>query len=125
MGTLQNILDINQFNSLMREGKKSPHASYSWWDDCIYSVKLSIFQDKTTTRDNLRDKAISYAQNYLALCPEASFIQDNSLMEEIADKIEDDLKDVTFDQRPPAYVAAQISRNTIPEQPENRFIRLR
>ena len=44
-------------------------------------------------------------------------------MKEIADKVESDLKEASFDQRPPAFVVAQKERNKIPEDPEKKFIR--
>ena len=45
-------------------------------------------------------------------------------MKEIADKVEHDLKDVCFDQRPPASVVAQNARQSLPEDPEEGFIKL-
>ena len=43
----------------------------------------------------------------------------------VADKVESELRDVCFDQRPPASVVAQNARLSIPEDPERRFIKLR
>ena len=56
MRSLQNILDIDQFSSLISEGR-SAYSSLPWWDDCISPVKLQLFTDKTTSHDNLRQKA--------------------------------------------------------------------
>lgn len=125
MNALQNILDIYQFTSLMNEGKKDPRTPCPWWDDCIRSIIQSVHQDQTTTKDNLRDKALSYAMNYLALCPEASHIKNDQLFDEIADEIVEKLKDDDFDQRPPANIVAQQRRSEIPQDPEERFIKLR
>ena len=124
MGPLQNILDIAQFTSLMSEGKCS-HSSLPWWDDCINRVKLQVLMDRNTSRDNLREKAKNYASNYIAMQTEVSFIQKDWFLDEIADEVEKDLKNVTFDQRPPASVVAQMARASIPEDPEERFIKLR
>ena len=43
---------------------------------------------------------------------------------ELADKIEDDLKDYSFFQQPQAALIAQRERGKIPEDPEKRFIKL-
>ena len=124
MRPLENILDLYQF-TLMSEGKKDPHSSCAWWDDCIYQVKLQVLTDRTTSRDNLREKAKSYASNYFAYQPEASYLKIDTLIDEIADEVEKAFQDVSFDQRPPASVIAQKDRQKIPEDPEKRFIRLR
>ena len=123
MRPLQNIITIEQF-VLMGEGKKE-HSFLPWWDDCIHHVKLQILTDRTTSRDNLREKAKSYASNYIAIQTEVSFILKDRFLEDIADEVEQDLKDVSFDQRPPASVVAQNARASIPEDPEKRFIKLR
>ena len=120
----QNILDIYQFSSLISEGKCS-HSSLPWWNDCIHHVKSQVLADRTTSHDNLREKAKNYASNYIAMQPEVSFIQKDWFLEDIADEVEKDLKNVTFDQRPPASAVAQNARASIPEDPEKRFIKLR
>lgn len=124
MRTLQHILDINQFVLFIKEGKKSTHSSCPWWDECISSVESSIYADRTTTKDNLREKAKSYANNFILMQPENSDIDRDRFVEEIADEIEENLKDYKFDQRPPASVVAQIARTQIPMRPEERFIKL-
>ena len=122
---LQNLLDINEFTAMMSEGKKSPRSSYLWFEDCVAQVILWICQDRTTTNDDLREKAENYARNYLAIHPELSSISRDDLVREIADDVEQTLQNKNFDQRPPASVLAQDERNKIPEDPEKRFIRLR
>ncbi|MBO7618676.1 MAG: hypothetical protein J6T22_15935 [Bacteroidales bacterium] len=124
MRQLQNILDLSQFSSLVSEGKKE-HSSLPWWDDCIHHVELQILSDRTTTPDNLREKAKNYASNYIAMQPEASFILKDWFLDDLADEVEKELKNVSFDQRPPASVVAQTARASIPEDPEKRFIKLR
>jgi len=125
MKHLQNILDLSQFSDLMSEGKKYPHSSLPWWYDCISSVEYSLITDRTTTDDKLREKAKTYAINYLLLQPEAAYLDKKSLVDEIADKIEDVFKHKNFDQRPLASVVAQKARQSIPENPENRYIKLK
>lgn len=120
----QNILEFSVFSSLVSEGKCS-YSSLPWWDDCVGLVKLQVLNDRTTSRDNLREKAKNYASNYIALQTEVSFIQKDLFLEDVADEVEKKLKDASFDQRPPAYVSAQNARLSIPEDPENKFIRLR
>ena len=122
MKFLQNILDYSCFTSL-REGKNDS-SSMPWWDDCIRYVKVQVLTDRTTSRENLREKVKSYASNYIAMQTETSFIQIDSFLDDIADVVEKDLEKVTFDQRPPASVVAQTARMSIPEDPEERFIRL-
>lgn len=124
MRQLQNILDLSQFSSLVSEGKKE-HSSLPWWDDCIHHVELQILSDRTTTPDNFREKAKNYASNYIAMQPEVSFTLKDWFLDDIADEVERDLQDVTFDQRPPANAMAQTARVSIPEDPEKRFIKLR
>ena len=121
---LQNILDINQFTTMMSEGKKSPRSSYLWFEDCVAQVILWICQDRTTTKDDLREKAENYARNYLAIHPELSSINRDDLVREVADDVETALKNKSFDPRPPASVIAQKDRQKIPEDPEKRFIKL-
>ena len=123
MRPLVNIISIEQFTQ-MREGNSISFARSPWWTDCINQVELRICQDHTTTKDNLYDKAMSYARNYLCTIPELPSADKDSVVKEIADKVEDDLKDVSFDQRPPASVVAQKERDKIPEDPEKKFIRL-
>ena len=124
MRPLQNIVDLSLFSSFVSEGKCS-HSSLPWWDDCIYHVELQVLTDRTTSRDNLREKAKNYASNYIAMQTEVSFIQKDWFLEDVADEVEKDLKNVTFDQRPPASAVAQNARASIPEDPEKRFIKLR
>lgn len=124
MRQLKNILDLEHF-TLMREGKKISRSSCAWWDNCISTVTSQVLADKTTSRDNLRQKIKDYASNYIAYQSEVSYIQKDAYLDDIADEVEKDLEDVQFDQRPPASVVAQMARKTIPEQPENKFIRLR
>ena len=124
MRLLQNILDLSQLTYLMSEGKKA-YTSLPWWNDCIHNVKRQVLSDRTTSQDNLREKAKNYASNYIAMQTEASFIQKDWFLDEIADEIERDLENVTFDRRPPASVVAQTARASIPEDPEKRFIKLR
>ena len=107
----------------MGEGKKAPHSS--GWYDCLSKVKEQILQDRTTTKENLREKVRNYALNYLAVTPEANGIDKDKLIGELADQIEDDLKDYSFFQQPPAALLAQKERAKIPEDPEERFIKLR
>ncbi len=120
---LKNLLDIYQYTSLIsEEGKRS---SYPWFQDGVKQVVLWISQDRTTTSEDFREKAENYARNYLAIHPELSSINKDDLVREIADDVEQTLKNKNFDQRPPASVLAQDERNKIPEDPENRFIKLR
>ena len=123
MRRLQNILDIEQFTALMSEGKKSPHSSYSWYRECVSQALQWICQDRTTTRDNLHQKARDYALNYIATHPEPSINKD-AVAQEAADEIEKMLQKKCFDQRPIASVLAQDERNKIPEDPEKRIIKL-
>ena len=123
MRPLQNILHISQFSSLM-EGKDN-FSDLPWWDDCIYQVKMQLLSDKTTTHDNLRQKARDVTSNYIAIQTEFPYIQKDQFLDAVVDQIEKDLDDVTFDQRPLANVAAQRARASIQEDPEKRFIKLK
>ena len=123
MRPLQNILHISQFSSLM-EGKDN-FSDLPWWDDCVYQVKMQLLSDKTTTHDNLRQKARDVTSNYIAIQTEFPYIQKDQFLDAVVDQIEKDLDDVTFDQRPLASVAAQRVRASIQEDPEKRFIKLR
>ena len=123
MRQLERLLYYDQFITLMGEGKKAPHSS--GWYDCLLKVKEQILQDRTTTKENLREKVKNYALNYLAVTPEANGIDKDKLIGELADQIEDDLKDYSFFQQPPAALLAQKERAKIPEDPEERFIKLR
>lgn len=123
MSLLQNILDINLYTALMSEGKKSPHSSCSWFNDCVTEVQVLICQDYTTTNDDLYEKAKNYALNYFANHPELSIDKDD-VAREVADVVEKAFQKKCFDQRPPAYVVAQKERNKIPEDPEKKFIKL-
>ncbi len=124
MRTLQNILDLYQFSSLISEGK-SDYSSLPWWKDCIYQVKMQLLSDKTTASDNLRQKARDYASNYIAIQTELPYIEKDQFLDALADQVEKELEDVSFDQRPLASVAAQKARFSIPEDPERKYIRLR
>ena len=86
---------------------------------------MQLLSDKTTTHDNLRPKARDYASNYIAIQTEFPYIQKEQFLDDLADTVEKELEDVSFDQRPPASVVAQNARLRIPEDPERRFIRLR
>ncbi len=108
----------------MTEGKTS-YSSLPWWNDCINQIELLVLTDRTTTRDNLREKAKNYASNYITMQTEVSLLQKDQILEEIADEIEKALQDITFDQRPPASVVAQKARLSLPDNPEERFIKLR
>lgn len=123
MRPLQHIIYFDQYLQ-MREGNGISFSHSPWWTDCILQVKNWIYQDHTTTRDNLYDKAMSYARNYLCTIPELPSIDKDGVVKEIADQVESDLEDATFDQRPPASVVAQKERDKIPEDPERKFIRL-
>ena len=122
---LQNLLDINQFTAMMSEGNKSPRSSCLWFEDCVAQVIFWICQDRTTTNDDLREKAENYARNYLSIRPELSSFNIDDFVKEVADEIEKEFENKNFDQRPPASVIAQDERNKVPEDPEKRFIRLR
>ena len=125
MRPLKNILDINQFTSLLTEGKKDPQSNCQWWDDCVNQVLQSICQDHTTTKDTLHEKAKNYALNCLATSTEVNYIDRESVAEHIADEVVCDLNDKSFDQRPPASVTAQMNRGKVGEEPEKKFIKLR
>lgn len=125
MRPLKNILDIIQFTSLLTEGKKDLHSDCQWWDDCVSQVLQSVCQDHTTTKDSLHEKAKNYALNYLATSTEVNYIDRESVAEHIADEVAGELEDKYFDQNPPASSLAQMARNSIPKEPENRFIKLR
>lgn len=124
MATLQNILDLDTFIAL-REGKDNSITSTSWWKECVDSVEVSVLQDRTTTKDDLHEKAKNYALNYMAMSPVGSFIDRNHFANLAADEVEERLKDIHFDQKPLAGIVAQQARNTIPENPENKYIKLR
>ena len=62
--------------------------------------------------------------NYLYTIPELPSADKDGVVKEIADKVEKNLQDISFDQRPPAYVVARKERERIPEDPEEKFIRL-
>ena len=123
MRPLENILDFDSFTALMSEGKKSPHSSCSWYRDCVSQVLELICQDRTTTSDDLHEKAKNYALNYFANHPEPSINKDD-VAQEVADEIEKKLEKKSFDQRPIASVIAQGEREKIPEDPEEQFIKL-
>lgn len=108
----------------MSEGRKSSHSSCSWFNDCVTEVQVLICQDYTTANDDLYERAKNYALNYFANHPELSINKDE-VAREVADVVEKAFQKKCFDQRPPAYVAAQKERNKIPEDPEKKFIKLR
>ncbi len=124
MRPLENILDLDHFTALMSEEKKTSHSSCPWYNDCVSQVIQLICQDRTTTKDNLREKVRNYALNYLAVTPDIYGIDKDKLIEDLADEIEDDLKDYSFFQQPQAALIAQSEREKIPEDPEEKFIRL-
>ena len=105
-------------------GEVPPHSSCGWYQDCVSQALQWICQDRTTTRDNLHEKAKNYALNYLATHPELSINKDD-VAQEVADEVEGELQNKSFDQRPIASVIVQEERNKIPEDPEKRFIKLR
>ena len=76
-----------------------------------------ICQDRTTTSDNLHEKAKNYALNYFPNHPELSINKDD-VAQEVADEIEKKLEKKSFDQRPIASVLAQGEREKIAEDPE-------
>ena len=124
MRPLENILDFDSFTVLMSEGKKSPHSSCSWYRDCVSQVLELICQDHTTTSDDLHEKAKNCALNYFAVHPEPSINKDD-VAQEVADEVEGKLKNKCFDQRPIASVLAQDERGKIPEDPEEKYTKLR
>lgn len=119
---LRNLLNLYQYTTIMREGI-DPHSSCQWYSDCVFQVIQLICQDRTATKDNLREKAKNYALNYLATNPEPSINKDDAA-QEVADEIEKKLHKKSFDKRPIASVLAQDERKKIPEDPEERFIKL-
>ena len=123
MRPLENIISLELFTQ-MREGNCISFARSPWWTDCINQVELWICKDCTTTKDNLREKAENYARNYLYTIPELPSADKDRVVKEITDEVEKNLQNVSFDQRPPAYVVAQKERERIPEDPEEKFIRL-
>ena len=86
---------------------------------------MQVLSDKTTTRDNLRQKARDYASNYIAIQTEFPYIQKDQFLDALADQVEKELEDVSFDQRPRASVTAERARACIQKKPEERFIKLR
>ena len=122
MRPLLNIICFEQF-TLMSEGKESSFSSYAWWTDCIDQVKFWICQDRTTSKDNLYEKAKNYALNYIAYHPELP-VNSDALAREVADEVERVFQDRCFDQRPPAGVVARNERERIHQKPENKYIKL-
>ncbi len=102
--------------------RKGPLSSDPRYIDCITHVTQWICQDNTTTRDNLYEKALNYALNYIASHPELS-INKEEMAKEVADEVEHTLQKKCFDNRPPASVIAQWEREKIPEEPENKYIK--
>lgn len=124
MNIFQNIIDLDTFIAL-REGKDNSITSTPWWKDCIDSVEMSVLQDRTTTKDDLHEKAKNYALNYMAMSPEGSFIDREHLANLAADEVEERLKDTHYDQKPLAGIVAQQARDSIAKEPENKYIKLR
>lgn len=122
MRLLLNIISLEQF-IMMSEDKEISFSSRPWWTGCIYQVKFWICQDRTTTRDNLHEKAMNCALNYLAIHPELPGNREN-LAREVANEVERAFQDKCFDQRPPARVVARNERERIPEEPLNKYIKL-
>lgn len=120
---LHYIMNLYQYKALIIEGEGSK-SILAYWDDCVLQVEKQVLQDCTTTKENLRDKIMTYALNYFSVIPELSSIDKGSVIENIADEIEDELKKVSFDQRIPATVLARQERDKIPEAPENKYIKL-
>ena len=104
--------------------KKKNSQSCPWWHDAVNSVIQSIYQDRTTSKDKLREKAKNYASNYIALQTEASYVDKNWLINEIADEVEKKLEDAEFNPKPPASLIAQHERSKISKDPEKRYIKL-
>lgn len=120
---LRNLLNLYQYTTIMNEEEKTPNSSCSWYRNCVSQALQWICLDRTTTRDNLHEKAKNYALNYLATNPEPSIDKDDAA-QEVADEIEKKLHKKSFDKRPIASVLAQDERKKIPEDPEERFIKL-
>lgn len=123
MRQLENILDLENF-TLMSEGKKTSRSSCAWWNECVSDVKDKVLTDKTTSKDNLRQKIKDYASNFIANKTEASYIQRDAYLDNIADEVEKDLENIKLDQRIPANVVALKDREKVPEEQENKFIKL-
>ena len=123
MRPLENIINFEVYIK-MREGNGISFSRSHWWTDCINQVEVWICQDRTTTKDNLHEKAMNYARNYLYEHPELSSVNTDDAVKAIADEVEQYLKDTSFDQRPPASVIAQKERNKIPDDSEKKFVRL-
>ena len=122
MRLLLNIISLEQF-IMMSEDKEISFSSRPWWTDCIYQVKFWICQDRTTTRDNLHEKAMNCALNYLAIHPELPGNREN-LAREVANEVERAFQDKCFDQRPPAGVVARNERERFHDDPLNKYIKL-
>lgn len=100
--------------------------SYPWWDDCYNDVTSRLSQDLNTSHENLREKAMNYVKNYIAFnAPEISQEEKKTVANEIADKVETVLKNSFWSKEPPASKLAREKRNSIWNQPENKFIKLR
>ena len=125
MDYLQNILNLDQYTALMNEGKKHPHSSIAGWRELVIQVKTWVLEDRTTSRDNLREKIENYALNYLQVNPGLFPMDKKKLIEDLADEVEKALKNVCFDQRPPASVVAQKARKVASNRPEDKLIKLR
>ena len=98
----------------------------SWKEDCRFSAIVSLTQDLTTTKDNLREKACNFVSNYIAFnVPGITQEEKEKVKKEIADEIEKNLEKTNFMNEPPASKIARDKRIGLGNEPENRFIRLR
>lgn len=95
------------------------------WVECMHQVMDWIFSDRTSSSENLKEKAKNYALNWLLLHPEVPDFERKCVANRMAEEIEEELKDHPFDNTPLAVLNAHKARKAIPAQPENRFIRLR
>ena len=109
----------------MKEGKTPKLSSCPWFQDCVAQVQIWICQDRTTTNDDLHEKAENYTRNYLAIHPELSSINRDDVASAVADEVEKAFQNKRFDQRPPASVVAQNARKGASDRPEDKFIKLR
>ena len=104
--------------------KKLSTIDNNWETDCISAVISKILQDRTTTKDNLKEKAENYVRNYLAFAEPNSLLDMDGKVEKIAEKIVKKLDDVSFFQQPLAYLDAKEKRNKVEQDPEKKFIKL-
>lgn len=109
----------------MKKLSETMWHSYPWWDDCKMQVRVWIFQDMTTTKDDLYEKIRSYASNYFASngISDISLKNREEIIDEMADELTLELQSKSFDQRPPAGVVAQYARNSVGKRPEDRLVK--